>query len=43
VRGVDPICQHVVDLELQLLNPDVRRDSAAVLELLHADFTEIGS
>lgn len=43
MRGVDPICQHVVDLELQLLNPDVRRDSAAVLELLHPDFTEIGA
>ena len=33
----------VVELELTLLRPDVRRDPAAVSALLHPDFVEVGA
>ena len=33
----------VVELELRLLRPDVRRDRAAVSALLHRDFVEVGA
>jgi hypothetical protein len=31
------------DLEMQLLDPDFRRDTSSVLELLAEEFTEIGT
>ena len=40
--GVDEV-QRVVEHELALLQPDVRRDAARVLALLHPDFVEHGS
>jgi ribonuclease HI len=33
----------VCDLELRLLDPEVRRDRAAVARLLHRDFIEFGA
>jgi ribonuclease HI len=33
----------VCDLELRLLDPEVRRDRAAVARLLHRDFVEFGA
>jgi ribonuclease HI len=41
--GVDADLDKVRDLELQLLDPEVRRDRAAVEQLLHPDFVEFGA
>jgi hypothetical protein len=41
--SVDADCEQVVALELQLLSAPVRRDSAAVLALLHPDYVEFGA
>jgi len=40
---VDAECLAVVDLELRLLDPAVRCETATVLELLHPDFSEFGA
>jgi hypothetical protein len=45
VRGAGEhhVAEQVVELELALLHPDVRRDRQWVEELLHEDFREIGA
>lgn len=45
VRRVDADaeCQAVIDLELQLLDPAVRREATTVLGLLHDDYREFGA
>ena len=42
VGQVDEDLQLVVESELMLLRPEVRRDSARLLAFLHEDFTEYG-
>ena len=42
-RPTEADLQRVVDRELALLRPDVRRDAQRVVELLHPDFLEYGA
>jgi hypothetical protein len=43
VGQVDEDLRLVVESELMLLRPEVRRDSARLLAFLHEDFTEYGA
>ena len=40
---VDPDCAAVIELEQRLLEPAVRLDRGALVELLHDDFREFGA
>lgn len=39
----DSLCEHLLQLERELLRPEVRRDPARVAALLDPEFVEIGS
>jgi hypothetical protein len=39
----DPVLRHVVDRELELLEPAVRGSRARLEDLMHPDFVEIGA
>ncbi|WP_019809918.1 nuclear transport factor 2 family protein [Saccharomonospora halophila] len=43
MTDTDGTVDHVIDAELRLLRPEVRRDADEVARLLHPGFVEIGS